>query len=383
MVNKPRKKLLLITRNFPPLVGGMEKLNLHICKSLASQFHVVIAGPEGSAQFHKLTDYTEFPVKPLWKYVAFSLCKSILLALRITPSVVFCGSGAAILAGYFSAKLTGASLVCYLHGLDVIVDSKIYQWFFLPLIKKSNLILVNSKHTCGLAIAAGVDPLRIKILSPSVELPDLSNKVVASQQFRLKYNIGTSPFMLIAGRITARKGITEFVKNVMPSIMSVHPELQLVIIGDEAVDAMKQSSGIKNSIIAAVDTLNLHANVKLIGSVDDITFSAAFFSAEMLVFPALNIANDVEGFGMVAIEAAAHGLPTVGFAVGGIPDAISHNHSGWLVESGDYSQMSRVILDAYSSSQSGTVTSESCIQFSKQFSLECFKVKLNDSVKDL
>ena len=361
----------------------MEKLNLHICKSLASQFHVVIAGPEGSAQFHKLTDFTEFPVKPLWKYVAFSLCKSILLALRIKPNIVFCGSGAAILAGYFSAKLTGASLVCYLHGLDVIVDSKIYQWFFLPLIKRSNLILVNSKHTFGLAIAAGVDPLRIKILSPSVGLPDLSNRNVASQQFRLKYNIGASPFMLIAGRITARKGITEFVKNVMPNIISVHPELQLIIIGDEAVDAMKQSSGIKINIIAAVDALNLQGNVKLIGSVDDTMFSAAFFSAEMLIFPALNIANDVEGFGMVAIEAAAHGLPTVGFAVGGIPDAISHHQSGWLVASGDYSQMSRVILDAYSSSQSGTVTSESCIQFSKQFSWECFKVRLNDSVKDL
>jgi phosphatidylinositol alpha-1,6-mannosyltransferase len=382
-MDNTHKKLLLVTRNFPPLVGGMENLNLHICKSLVSSFHMAIAGPEGSAQIHKLKNFIEFPVRPLWRYVAFSLGKSIFLALRIKPNIVFCGSGAAILAGYFSAKLTGASLVCYLHGLDVIVDSKIYQWIFLPLIKRSNLILVNSKHTCGLAIAAGVDPLSIKILSPGVELPNFSTKIDASQQFRLKFNIGNAPFLLIAGRITTRKGIAEFIRNIMPNITAAHPELQLIIIGDEAVDAMKCSFGVKDNIIATVDALNLHANVKLIGSVDDAMFSAAFFAAEMLIFPVLNIANDVEGFGMVAIEAAAHGLPTIGFSVGGIPDAISHNHSGWLVEAGDYPHMSSVILNAYSSAQFGTVTSESCIEFSKQFSWECFKTKLNDSIKDL
>jgi phosphatidylinositol alpha-1,6-mannosyltransferase len=342
-----------------------------------------VAGPEGSGKHHKLNLFTEFPAKPLWKYIVFSLYKSISFARKIKPNIVFCGSGAAILAGYFSAKLAGASLVCYLHGLDIIVDNKIYQWFFLPLIKKSDLILVNSKHTCGLAIAAGIDASRIKILSPGTNLPDLSNEIEVSQQFRLKYNIGNAPFILIAGRITARKGIAEFIVNVMPVITAVHPDLQLIVIGDEAVDAMKHSAGIKNNIVAAVNRLNLQANVKLVGSVDDAMLSAAFFSAEMLIFPVLNIANDVEGFGMVAIEAAAHGLPTVGFAVGGIPDAISHNNSGWLVNSGDYSQMSRVILDAYSLSKSDLAMSERCIEFAELFSWELFGAELKSSLKGL
>ena len=132
-----------------------------------------------------------------------------------------------------------------------------------------------------------------------------------------------------------------------------------------------------------INTLNLQANVKLIGSVDDAMLSAAFFSAEMLIFPVLNIANDVEGFGMVAIEAAAHGLPTVGFAVGGIPDAISHNNSGWLVRSGDYSQMSCVILDAYSLSKSDLVTSERCVEFAEQFSWASFGEKLRRHISSL
>jgi phosphatidylinositol alpha-1,6-mannosyltransferase len=371
-----KKKILLVTRNFPPLMGGMEKLNLNIFRALSSRYEVFLAGPQGSKKFHKANFYTEFPVKPLWKYILFSLFKTIGFAIKVKPHIVFCGSGAAILSGYFSAKLTKASLVCYLHGLDIIVDNKIYQSMFLPLIKKSDLILVNSNHTFGLAIAAGIDPLRIKILSPGADFPDYTNKFEASKRFRLKYGIQDAPFILIAGRITARKGIAEFISNVMPAITAVYPQLQLIIIGNEAIDAMKRSSGVRDNIVAAVKAFNLQDNVKLIGSVNDEMLSAALFSAEVLVFPVLNIANDVEGFGMVAIEAAAHGLPTVGFSVGGIPDAISHNNSGWLVSPNDYSQMFHVILDRCSLSKPNFVTPDSCIEFAKHFSWDLFEIEL-------
>ena len=51
--------------------------------------------------------------------------------------------------------------------------------------------------------------------------------------------------------------------------------------------------------------------------VDDQRLSDAYFAADVMVFPVLDLPGDVEGFGMVAVEAAAHGLPTVAFAVGG------------------------------------------------------------------
>jgi len=377
------KKILIVTRNFPPLIGGMEKLNFNIFQSIKKNFNIIFAGPVGSSSFHGLEKYVEFSVRPLWKYIIHSLLKTLLIAIKEKPDIVFCGSGTSILAGYFSARVAKASLVCYLHGLDIVADSKIYRWFFLPLIKKSDLIFVNSNHTYKLAITAGIDSSCIRILYPGTELPDISNKVIASQRFRLRYDIGESPFILIAGRITARKGITEFITNVMPGIVETHPELQLIIIGDEARDAVKQSLGVKDNIVAAINKLDLSNNVKLLGLVDNAILSGAFFAAEMLIFPVLNVVNDVEGFGMVAIEAAAHGLPTVAFNVGGISDAISNNYSGWLVESGNYYQMSHIILEAYSPSYSGPVTLKSCVEFSKQFSWDFFGTKLNDYIKNL
>ena len=56
------------------------------------------------------------------------------------------------------------------------------------------------------------------------------------------------------------------------------------------------------------------------------------------------IPDDPEGFGMVAVEAAAHGTPTVAFATGGIVDAVAQGVSGYLVEKNNYSQLSKQVI---------------------------------------
>lgn len=377
------KKVLHVTRNLPPLVGGMEKLNFKILEALRSHFDVSVSGPTGSAVFHGLPNYVEFSARPLWLYSISSLLKTVGLAIKFKPHIVFCGSGAAILAGYFSARLSNASLICYLHGLDIIIDNKIYQWLFLPLIKKSDLIFVNSNHTKDLAIGVGIKASRIKIIPPGTMIPDMSQKDLLVREFRSKYEVGNAPFLLIAGRITARKGVAEFIRNVMPSIVAAHPELKLIVVGDEAVDAMKRSFGLKAAILSDVQNLGLEANVMLVGSVDDAMLSAALFGAEVLIFPVLNITNDIEGFGMVAIEAAAHGVPTAGFNVGGIPDAISDGVSGWLIKQNDYAQMIYVISERINNSKFHEITPDSCINFAAQFEWNNFSRKLNEHLQDI
>jgi phosphatidylinositol alpha-1,6-mannosyltransferase len=66
--------------------------------------------------------------------------------------------------------------------------------------------------------------------------------------------------------------------------------------------------------------------------------------ADLHVFPILELAGDVEGFGMVALESAAHGLRTAGFAVGGVPDAVEQGVTGELVPPADYPGLARAVL---------------------------------------
>lgn len=378
----PIKKVLIVTRNFPPLIGGMEKLNLHICQALAKFYDVSVAGPKDSSKFHEQKSFVEFSAAPLWLYILSSWIKTAWLALKNKPDLVFCGSGAAILAGFFSAKITGAKLVCYLHGLDIIADSVIYQNLFIPLIKKSDLILVNSNHSKKLAISAGVDSNKINILSPGTALPSIENRVFLEKNFRQEYNLYTNPFLLIVGRLTPRKGIQEFIINVMPNLIVEYPQLNLLIVGGDSLESIKKHAGIRDQLHQLIESMGLQENIRFLGSVSDEKLSAAFFSAKALIFPVLEIKNDVEGFGMVAIEAAAHGLPSVGFSVGGVPDAIGHGKSGWLVPSGEYENMEQKIKTILNSKFSAELTEDTITNYAKQFEWCQFEEKLKKFLEE-
>ena len=68
----------------------------------------------------------------------------------------------------------------------------------------------------------------------------------------------------------------------------------------------------------------------------------------MHVFPVRDLPGDVEGFGMVAIEAAAHGLPTVAFDVGGVADAVVTHRNGHLVRAEDHAAFARAVCEMIS-----------------------------------
>jgi len=320
----------------------------------------------------------EFSAAPLWLYIFSSLIKTAWLALKNKPDFVFCGSGAAILAGFFAAKITGAKLVCYLHGLDIVANSVIYQNLFVPLIKKSDLIFVNSNHSKELAINAGIDRNKINILSPGTTLPSMEDRVSLEEGFRQEYNLDANPFLLIVGRLTPRKGVQEFILNIMPNLILEYPQLNLLIVGGESLESIKKHSGMSSKIHQLVESMGMQKNIRLLGGLSDEDLSAAFFSAEALIFPVLEIKNDVEGFGMVAIEAAAHGLPTIGFAVGGVPDAVSHGQSGYLVPSGDYEQLELQIKTLLCGKTGGNslISKDACIAYANQFSWDKFGDKL-------
>lgn len=371
-----KNRILIVTRNFPPLVGGMERLNLHICQALAKFYDVSVAGPKDSSKFHEVKSFVEFSAAPLWLYIFSSLIKTTWLALKNKPDFVFCGSGAAILAGFFAAKITGAKLVCYLHGLDIVANSVIYQNFFVPLIKKSDLIFVNSNHSKELAINAGIDRNKINILSPGTTLPSMQNRISLEEGFRQEYNLDTNPFLLIVGRLTPRKGVHEFIINVMPNLIVEYPQLKLLIVGGDSLESIRKHTGIRDRLHQLIESMNMQQNVNLLGGLSDETLSAAFFSASALIFPVLEIKNDVEGFGMVAIEAAAHGLPSVGFSVGGVPDAIGHGKSGWLVPSGEYGNMEEKIKTLLNSKFSAELTEDSITHYAKQFEWSLFEERL-------
>jgi glycosyltransferase involved in cell wall biosynthesis len=90
--------------------------------------------------------------------------------------------------------------------------------------------------------------------------------------------------------------------------------------------------------------LRLEKRVRLVGWLKEEELMKFYRAADLLVLPALTMRNDVEGFGMVILEAAAAGTPCVASRVGGIPDAVEDGKAGVLVEAGNYEMMSQAVV---------------------------------------
>ena len=373
-----RARVLLVTRNLPPLVGGMERLNWHMVAELAVSCDVRVIGPQGCAALAPPNvAVTEVPLQPLWRFLLAAMRIARRQAKEWRPDLVLAGSGLSAPIVYMAARACGASPAVYVHGLDIIVDNLVYRRLWLPLLRRFDRAIANSANTADLARRAGIAGGRICVVHPGTNLPDAS--VRARDEARAKPDPGEGPVLLSVGRLTERKGLAMFIEHALPRIVARHPGARLVVIGDNAPNALRRSGANPlGDVVAAVERTGMHNHVFRVGLCDDAELEKAYRSAAVHVFPVRHVPGDVEGFGMVAIEAAAHGLPTVAFAVGGVPDAVSDGVSGYLVSPGDYEafaeRVSRVLADSDGVLQRGSRT------FAENFTWELFGDRLRSAL---
>lgn len=369
--------VLLLTRNLPPLQGGMERLNQRMAESIAARSSLSIIGPKGARRHvPSAAVVEEVPVKPLWRFGLGMVLRVFVVARAIRPELVLGGSGLVAPFVRLASWFSGGRSVVYLHGLDIVAPSVVYRWIWLPLIRGCSLAIVNSEHTRGLAVGMGMDPARIRVLNPGVDLPNSENAAEDLDDWRRQRGLEGRRVLLSVGRLTRRKGLAEFIRNVLPTVVTSAPEAVLVIIGVEPMDAL--ASGGRDEITrihAAVAETGMQKHVRLDGSCSDAELTIAYRAADVLIFPVLAMPGDVEGFGMVALEAAAHGLPTVAYAVGGVPDAVSDGRTGWLVAPGDYASFAAAVLGAFAPGMRSSLA-EGCKEFAARKAWPVFARRL-------
>lgn len=375
LMNHPR--VLLITRNLPPLVGGMERLNWHMADELAKQAEVQVIGPRGAAALApKSVTLTEAPLKPLPLFLLISFLKGLWIITRKKPDIILAGSGLTAPIAWLLSKLCGARSAAYLHGFDITVDNGIYRKLWRPTFRKLDRVIVNSTPTQELALAAGVSQHKITTVHPGVSLPDKPQPEDRILAFREQHGLIGKKILLSVGRLTSRKGLREFVERSLPSIIQAEPEAMLVVIGEAPQNSLGASIQTEESIKAQAEDSGVPHYIKFLGSVSNESLSVAYEAADVHVFPIRHIANNPEGFGMVAIEAAAHGLPTVAFATGGVIDAVGNGTSGHLIESENYNEFSQQVVNLLQQS----IPAKTIQNFSQTFSWCNFGGNIWDSL---
>lgn len=369
--------ILVVTRNLPPLVGGMERLLWHVIDALRQEYSVVVVGPKGCRE-HLPEDVQVFssPVTPLWLFFLVATVRSMLAACRFRPGIVFAGSGLVAPVAYIAAKMVACRCVVYLHGLDICAPHPLYQRLWLPCLRRLTLCIVNSRFTQQLAEQAGIASHRLHIISPGVTLPALEDRGQHSQTFRTLHALDQDPLLLFVGRITQRKGLAHFVAHILPHIVAEFPNTRLLVIGNPPVHALYGAKDERQRVFDLLHHNGLEKNVIFLGHCSDEELQEAYYASDVFVFPVQESSTDIEGFGMVALEAAAHGLPTVAFAVGGVPDAVADSSSGTLIAPGDDLAFAHAVLEFLRLPGGSHEPVGSCREFAANFAWSKFNDRL-------
>ena len=341
-----KKKILIVTRNLPPLIGGMERLNWHIADEL-SKNHKIIVISHSKAKFEAPPETSFYGVRlnPLPLFLLLAFMTTFWVCLRHRPDILFAGSGLTAPIATFWAKFFRKKSIVYIHGLDIGTNNKLYNLLWIPFIRSSDQIIANSSPTYDICLKKRVNEKNLSIIHPGVSFPPQPRNEQLIQQLKNQYDLQDKKILLSVGRLTTRKGLREFVENSLPDIVKSVPEAVLVVVGEAPKNSLGASIQTIDSIQQSATLHNVAAHILFLGVITDPQQLATVYeAADIHVFPVRYIPDDPEGFGMVAVEAAAHGTPTVAFATGGIVDAVAEGVSGYLVEKNNYSQLSKQVI---------------------------------------
>jgi glycosyltransferase involved in cell wall biosynthesis len=378
-------QILVITWNYPPRRGGIENLIGNLCEGLRSKNSVLVITSYGKISSLAERDTFRAPVPGLFPFALYALWRGMLLLTRNRQiHVVFGGSAMVTPLVLTLARVFGRRSVIQTHGLDVFYRNFFYQQLCVRWLKRCDRVVANSVYTGELAESKGLVRARLSVIPPGVHPPRFRVEADVTATKR-SWNIEGRKIILFVGRLARRKGIKEFVENSLPKIIRVIPGVCFLVVGENPTESLIHRDDMVAEITAAVAKLGLEDHVRLLGSLGDSQLIELYQVCDLVVLPALKTNDDVEGFGIALLEAAATGLPAVATRVGGIPDAIEDEKSGILVDPDRYDQLSQSVIGLLTDEEKRRGMGEYAkVRVNEKFSwrriVSCYEAVLSDMV---
>lgn len=371
-------RILFISRNMPPLVGGMEKLAHRLHNGLLARYQITLIGPTGCAKFvNPNLRVVELPKNPIL-FVIFGTLVGLWLSARQRPDICLGANGLIAPVCLLLKKICGIPSIVLVHGLDLVAPNRLYQWLFIPAIKRASHIVANSHSTMEIAIEKGIDSRIIQVINPGVDFPPRpsdSDNIYARLQLSPDAKV-----ILFVGRIVKRKGLSRLIEQCLPAIISNHPEAILLIVGDSPENAALKDYTEATDAQHSIEKHRLESHVKFLGKISDQELNEIYSLADVLVLPLIKTPGDIEGFGMVVLEAASYGVPTVAFDIGGVRDAVLAGKTGYLVTENDYARFSQAVAQSIVEKNR---LRKNCIEHAYTNRWENYAARVSDAIAEL
>jgi len=310
-----KSRILFITRNYPPKVGGLETYSCNLIKEF--QAH-------GST--YKIT--LSKSIKHLLWFFPYSFFRALYLIRKYSVQFVHLCDGLLAPLGILLKHLTGVKVTVTIHGLDITYKNSFYQMFIPWCITKLDGVVCVSHSTRDECVRRIIPCPKCCTVIPNGIRPDQLYLKQSKNELRRKLenligiSLNNKKILFTIGHLVKRKGVAWFVENVMPRL----EDSCLYVVAGEGPE--------RKTIQEIVDRYNLQDRVLLLGELSDEDRKFIYNASDIFIMPNITVTGDVEGFGIVALEAGSCGLPVVASNIQGLRDAVINGKTGYLVEEG-------------------------------------------------
>jgi phosphatidylinositol alpha-1,6-mannosyltransferase len=229
-------------------------------------------------------------------------------------------------------RAAGAIVAAVPVGRDVTLPTIGYQWYVRRVLRSLNAVFPISRATAQECLQRGLPPSRMHVIPCGVDagLFNAPRDRRAARRELLRA-IGESPqtiaddalILVSVGRHQERKGFAWFTDNVMPRLPR---DVVYLITGEGPMTPRIQE---------AIDRHGLHGRVRMLGKVPEEMLGRLYRGADLFVMPNVHVKGDIEGFGVVMLEAGMCGMPVLAADLEGISDVVREGENGHLVPSED------------------------------------------------
>ena len=358
---------LIITRTFPPEIGGMQNLMWGLTNELSKHYMVKVF-----ADFfnnHEIFDEkVSFSIERVGGIKFFRKYRKAQLINEFIKENKIEG----IIADHWkSLELikTNRKKICLIHSKEINHSKGTnLNKRVLGVLNDVETVVANSNFTKNLAISLGVLEDKIIVINPGVDpVQELNKKSLEKVESLLKLK---SPRLITVSRYDKRKN-HEKVIMALRNLKQIYPNIIYICIGygDE-----------EENIKKLVKELNLEEQVMFFKDISNELKNSLVAKSNIFVMPSIIYKKSVEGFGIAYIEAAQYGVPSLGGIDGGASDAIQHEKTGLICDGNNldeiYSSIN-LMLENNKYFEYGKAAKENSAKFQWNKIIEKYKKILN------
>ena len=353
---------LIITRSFPPEIGGMQNLMGGLTKSLSKHYMIKVFADyhPNNKTYDELTSFSIERVggiKIFRKYRKAHLINAYIKNNKNIKGI--------IVDHWKSLELikTNKKKICLIHSKEINHPKRSYlNNRALKVLNNVDHIISNSQFTKQLAQNNGINSDLITVINPGVDsLSDIDEKILKETESLLKDN---TPRLITVSRYDKRKNHEKIIMS-LRNLKQLYPKIIYISIGDgEEVDNIKKLAKELDLTNQIIFLKGISADIK----------NALLSKSDIFVMPSIIYKKSVEGFGIAFVEAAQYGVPSIGGKDGGASDAIDHEKTGLICDGND--------LDAVYSSINSMLENKKYLEYGRAAKKNSIKFNWDNIIEE-